>query len=219
MGGLVFPPSLLFLLGFLFPDWRGEDSSKIATSRGVYTNDYPQGLCLQCPPPTMSHSYTLFSQEFLQNHRQLWPRILWSLCFVLGPSAHESLHAHFRSGVSISPSPMELLHTRPLPLNTKCPRGSSKCQIQMPWGWQRCRNLTRESELSVLWMSLSDIVTFKCVGCSSTDYGIAYITWLPLLPSWCGLLFAFWSRISFFDSFQAILLKVVQKLVGILFSW
>ena len=34
-------------------------------------------------------------------------------CFALGPSARESLCAPFKDGVSVSPSPVELLHTGP----------------------------------------------------------------------------------------------------------
>ena len=65
----------------------------------------------------MSHSHPLFSHETLQ------PRFLWSLCFALGPSAHQSLCVPFKNGVSVSPSPMELLCTSPTSLQCQILRG------------------------------------------------------------------------------------------------
>ena len=41
------------------------------------------------------------------------PDFLWRPHFALGSTARESLCAPFKNGVSISPSPMELLHTSP----------------------------------------------------------------------------------------------------------
>ena len=95
------------------PWWLGPDFSKMAISRGVHTDDHSWDLCLQPPSPMMSHSHPLFSQEILQELKQVWPTFLWSLYFALGPTAHKMLCASFKSGVSISPSPVELLCTSP----------------------------------------------------------------------------------------------------------
>ena len=42
---------------------------------------------------------------------KVWPRFLWSLCFALGLSAHESLCVPFKNGVSINSRTMELPYT------------------------------------------------------------------------------------------------------------
>ena len=87
----------------------------------------------------------------------------------LGPSAHESLCVPFKSGVSASPSPVELLHTNPAGLLCKCSGGSSShCKIPGHG------NLTWGSELSLPWVSLCNIVTFQSVGSPASGYGVAY---------------------------------------------
>ena len=48
-----------------------------------------------------------FPRRSSKNCSQVWPQFLWSLCFALGPSAHENLCATFKNGVSVYPSPME----------------------------------------------------------------------------------------------------------------
>ena len=129
----------------------------MATSRETHTDEYSLELCLQCPCPTTSHSHLLFSQEILQSCSQIQPRFLWSLCFVLGPSAHESLCVPFKKGVSVFPNPVELLCTSPTGLQCTCSRGSfSQCQIpgrgDLTWG----------SELSLLQVSLCDSYSPVC---------------------------------------------------------
>ena len=46
-----------------------------------------------------------------KNCHQVWPRFLWRHCFTLVPSAYESLCEPFKNGVSVFPSPVDLLHT------------------------------------------------------------------------------------------------------------
>ena len=105
------------------PWWAGPDFSKMTTSRGVHADDYSQGLCLQCPSPTMSHSHPLFPRKSPKNHRRILPGFLWSLCFSQGPNVHESLCAPFKCGISASPSPVELLCTSPTGLQDRMLRG------------------------------------------------------------------------------------------------
>ena len=103
----MIPPRLLLGLGLLTPDGWGQIFSKMATYRGIHTNDYSRELCLQCPSPTMIHSHPNFprrSKSSLASLTQI-------LCLALGPSAHESLCVPFKNVVSMSPSPMELLCT------------------------------------------------------------------------------------------------------------
>ena len=60
----------------------------------------------------MSHSHPLFSQEILQELQSGLTQI--SMEFLLFPG---TLCVPFKSGVSVSPSPMELLYTNPTGLN------------------------------------------------------------------------------------------------------
>ena len=70
------------------------------------------------------------------------------------------------------------------------------------------------SELSLLWVSLCNIVTFQSVGHLPSRYGVAYIIAPPAISMWLPLCLLEWN--IFFGSFQPILLKIVQQLVIIL---
>ena len=140
----------------------------------------------------MSHIHPCFPSRSSKNWRQIWPRFLWRLCFALGPSACESLCVPFKNVVSISPSPMELLHTSPTGL-----------QYQILWGpflpvpdthtWEfdvGLRTLTPVGEY--LWNSYFPV-------CGASHLGVMGLLISCNCPSYpcCGLLFFFWSRISF----------------------
>ena len=116
---------------------------------------------------------------------------------------------------------LHFLHSREAPMlkpcwlsTLKCSRDSSQCQTP------GLGNLTRSSELSLLWKSLCDIVIFQSVAHLPGGYGIPYIAKAPLLTSQCGLFFVFGCRVSFLAVFSSILLTVIQQLVVILLcSW
>ena len=92
----------------------GPDLPKMATSRETYGDEHSQELCLQCPSPTMNHSHPLFSQEILQELQSGPTQIPMEPAFALfRDSAYESLCLPFKSGVSVFPNAMELLHTSP----------------------------------------------------------------------------------------------------------
>ena len=76
-----------------------------------------------------------------------------SRCFALSPIAWETLRVPSKSGVSISASPPECLHSNPTSLQ------SWRVHPLMPalqLGW--------DSELSLLWENLYGIVIFRFVG-------------------------------------------------------
>ena len=85
-----------------------------------------------------------FPRRSSKNPRQVSPRFLWSLCFALGPSAHETLCGPFKSGVSISLVLGSSCTQALLALKARCSGGSSS-QCQIP----RCRDLTWGLELSL----------------------------------------------------------------------
>ena len=112
----VFPPGLLFGLGLLSPAVWGQIFPKrppLVENMMMIPENHSQDLCFQCPSPTRSHSHPHFPRRSSKNCRRIWPRFLWSVCFALGPSARESLCNPFKNGVSVSPSPLELLPTIP----------------------------------------------------------------------------------------------------------
>jgi len=148
MVGAVFPPRLLFDLEFLGSNGWGQIFPKWPPLEELMLMIIPKTFTLNVLPPQSS----IVFPESSENHRQDWPRFLWSICFAPGPSAHESLCVPFKSAVSVSSSPVELLCTSPTGPQCQMLWGpSSKCQIS------RSGNLTWCSELSLPWASLYNI--------------------------------------------------------------
>ena len=83
---------------------------------------FPRGLLSMSFPHNKPHS-PLFSQAVLQELQSGLTQIPMRLCFALGLSARESLCAPFKNGVSISPSPVALLHTSPTGLQCQMLQG------------------------------------------------------------------------------------------------
>ena len=84
--------------------------------RGTYQNFHCQCPC-PCdepqPPPTSA-----FRRPY-NISRCLWFSLLWGHCsFPLGPDAHTTLCAPSKSGVSVSPSPVEVLQSNPASLQS-----------------------------------------------------------------------------------------------------
>ena len=141
----------------------------MATSRGVHIDDYSQDLCLQCPSSTVSHSYPLFSQEIFQELQEGLTPDSYGVS-ALGPNAHETCVCLSGMESLFSPSPVELLHTSPAGPQCHVLWGQL-LQCQIP----RRGNLVCGSELSCLWVSLCNIVTFQSVCHPPSGYGVAYI--------------------------------------------
>jgi len=96
----------------------------------IFPAEYSRELCFQCSSLTASRIHPWFPRRSSKNCSQVWSRCLWRLSFALGPSARESLCAPFKNGVSVSPSPVELLRTSPTGLRCQMLWGSfSPCQI------------------------------------------------------------------------------------------
>ena len=101
--------------GQIFPKWPLLEEHTL--------KNIPQSIAFNVLPPQWAIVTSYFPRRTSKNCCQVQHRFLWSLCFTLGPSAHESLYVPFKNGVSISPSSMELLCTSPTGL-----------QCQMFWG-------------------------------------------------------------------------------------
>ena len=106
MSGAVIPPTLLFGLGLFSPNGWGQIFPKWPPLE-------EQILMIIPGSPQWATVTPCFPKRSFKNCSQVWPWFLWSLCFALGPSAHESLCVPFKNAVSISPSPVELLCASP----------------------------------------------------------------------------------------------------------
>ena len=167
MGGAVFPPCLLFGLGILSTDGWSHIFPRLQPPGAQMPMIIPWDFYLQCP---LSHSWLLLSQKTLQDLSKIGlTQIQQSLCFILGPSAHETLCVPSKSRASVFLSPVKLPAQAPLAFNAKCSSGSSfQCQTlslgNLMWGL----------ELSLLREHVWDIVILQSVGCPPSMYWIAY---------------------------------------------
>ena len=90
--------------------------------------------------------------------------------FVLWPSTYETLCAPSKSGVSLSPSLVEPLHSNPIGFQHQMLQG-----LLLPMPDPQVGESDMESlELSLLWESLCNKVIFQFVDCSLSVYEIAY---------------------------------------------
>ena len=172
--------------------WVGPDFTHLATFRGTHIDEYSLELCLQCPSLIIIHSHPLYSHEILQELQSgltqipkepllcprtqctwkfVWTFQDWGLYFPqsLGGPVHKR---HWPS----MPDALGVLSPSPYPHT---------------WGFDvELRTLTPIDES--LWYSY-----FSVCGLPTWQvWGSLYHIIVPL-TSWCGLLFVFWSRISF----------------------
>ena len=121
-GGAVIPPGLLFALGLLSTERWGQIFPKWPPPEEGTAAEYSRELCFQCPFLTTSHISPLFSQDVLQELQSGLTQIPMETLLCPG-SAHESPCVPCKNGVSISPSPMELLRTSPTGLQCQMLQG------------------------------------------------------------------------------------------------
>ena len=157
--GAVISPGLLFGLGLLSTDRWGQTIPKWPPPEEQMPMNIPKIFAFNVFP----HSKPVtpcFPRRSSKNCSQVQPIFPWSLCFTLGPSAHENLHVPFKNGVSISPSHVEFLCTSPRAFNARCSSSSfSQCQIprhgNIIWAQNShsCRCVSVIQLLSSLWAS------------------------------------------------------------------
>ena len=101
--------------GQTFPKWPPPEKAMLL--------NIPKSFSSSALPPLQAAVTPCFPRRSSKNCSQVSPRFLWRLCFAQGPSACESLCGPFKNGVSISPSPVELLHTSPTGLQCQMLQG------------------------------------------------------------------------------------------------
>ena len=127
-------PELLFGLGFsavmggasFFPKWPLLEEHMLMI--------IPENFASNILPPQQTTVTLCFPRRSSKNCNQVLPRFLWSLCFALGPSVNENLYAPFKNGVSMSPSPVELLSTSPTGLQCQMLQGLLLMPDPQAWG-------------------------------------------------------------------------------------
>ena len=165
----------------------------MAASRTPHADEYSP---VPLPPVSLSLQWATAAlhlpQETLQDQQVgLAYASIKSLLFPLGPGAHETLCAPSKSGVSVSPSPLELLRSSPAGL-----------QSQMLWGFL----LLMPDHWSLTWglRTLTpmgepyNIIICQFVGHLPSGYGI----WLWMQPSYRLVVASlFWEVEIFFGRF------------------
>ena len=135
MGGAVIPLGLLFGLALLSADVLGQIFLKRPPpEKGTLLNT-PESFSSNVLPPQQAP----FTPVFLGGPPRTAVRFDpdsdedFALPFILGPSAHESLCAPFKHGVSVSVSWSSFTQA-PLAFNARWSGGSfSQCQIPHTW--------------------------------------------------------------------------------------
>ena len=146
--------------GWIFPKWPPLEEHTLMNT--------PDNFAPNVLPTQWATVNPCFPRRLSKNCSQVQPRFLWNTCFSLGPSAHESLCVTFKNGVSISPSPMELLHTSATDLQYQMLQGLF---LPMPdwqvWGPDKgLRTLTPVGEsLWYSYFSICGLPTWWVWGC------------------------------------------------------
>ena len=187
MGGALVPPGLLFGLGLLstdrwgqiFPTWPPPEkwmlmkipksfaSNVLPPQQATFTPAFPGG-----PPRTTARSDP-------DSHRD--PTLPWD-------PVHMKVCVHLQEWGLCFPQSYGGPEYQPhQPLNARCSEGSfSQCQIPT------CGGLVRDSELSLLYMSLCGTVTFQSVGLPTWEvwgclYHVISPSYLLMWPPLCLL--------------------------------
>ena len=130
----------------------------MATIRGAHANDYTHDLCLQCPYPTMNHSYPVFQGDPLRIAVISDPDS-YGVSVLPWYWVHMKTCVHLSRLESLFPLvPWSSCTQVPLSLNDKNSRGSSS-QCQIP----RHGSMMWVPELSLPWVSFHNIFTFHFV--------------------------------------------------------
>ena len=160
--------------------------------------------------PTVSHNHPLLSQEKPPRPKGRSNPCSYEYLLSLAPTAHETLCAPSKSGVSVSPSPMEPLGTSPFCLNADCARGSG-AQCQTPslgtCGEVQKSHFCGRASVMQLFFSL----------CVAHPVGMEWLMSQKHPPATLmQLLLSLWVQDTFFGSFQSIFLMFFQQLVVML---
>ena len=202
--GAVFPPRLLFCLRLLNLNGWGQIFSKWPALEEFMLMIIPEICVSNVLPPQWATVTPCFPRRSSKNHRQVWPRFLWSFCFALGPSAYESLCAPLKSG-----APAHKPCWLSMPNAPEAPSPNDRSPGMGTWHGA--------SERSLLWVSLCG--SYFPVSATHPE-GMGLLTLCNRPSCHLNVASSLSSGVGYLsDSLQSTLLKVVQELVGILFLW
>ena len=122
-----------------------------------------------------------------------------SLLLPLGPDTHTAFCVPCKSGVSVSPSPVEVLQSNPASLQSWLSKNSSShCWTS------RLGSLTWGSEPSLQWVDFCGTSVLQFVSHPPSGYGIWFYCDCapPTLSLW--LLLCLWRWVIFFGEFQCV---------------
>ena len=196
MGEALILPGLSFCLGLLSADEWGQIFPKWPPLEEYTLVNIPDTFASSVLPQQWATVTTCFPRKSPKNCSQVQSRLLWRLCFSLGPNACESLHVHFRNGVSISPSSMELLHTSSTAL---------QCQILWwlflpmpnPQGWRPDVSLRTLSPIGQsLWYSYFPVYGLPTQWVWGCLYPIITPPTILIWPPLCLLELEFFLKVS-----------------------
>ena len=203
MCGAVLPPSQ-FCLSWGDPALgsMGSVVGLMATSKRAHTKGTSQDCCFQCPPPPAPCSH---SRPMLTHASTGDPPILACMSgkslvgghysFPLGPDVHRFLFVPSHSGVSVSPSPVEVLQFNLTGLQSQTLWGF---WVPLPDPQAGKPDLGLKTFTTSLVARTSSVPLFSCLWVAHpAGMGFYFIMIVPLLPSHCSFSFIAEHGVSF----------------------
>ena len=201
MGGAEFPPCCCLAWGNPTLEATGSFVGLMVDSRKAHTKEYfPELLLPVSLSPWWATAAPCLCRRPSNTSRQAWLSLLWGHCsFPMGPDVHTTLCVPFKSGVSVSPSPVKVLQSSP-----------SSLPSLILWEFflllpdPRLGSLTWGSEPSLQWVDFCGISVLQFVSHPPNSYGIWFYCDCasPTVSLWLLLCLCIW-RI-FFGEFRCL---------------
>ena len=129
---------------------------------GKFTDEYPS---VAPPPVSLSPHWTTAAPPLpmrpSKTSWQVWAPIK-SLLLPLGPGMHETLHAPFKSKVSVSPSHMEHLHSSPTSLQNQIIWSQGQIPRLGILMWNLTLLLLQENFCDIIFHQFAGFLTGEC---------------------------------------------------------
>lgn len=148
----------------------GPRFSQMTTARGVHSDEHPETFASRALPPNEPQPHPVFPGDSPRTTGRSDPDSCGVSALPWDPVHTKACVPHSRVGSLSPPGPWSSCSQAPLAPNAKCSRGSSsRCQTP------RCGKVVWGSDLSLLWVSIIDVVTLQSVGLPPGGCGVAWI--------------------------------------------